>query len=508
MRVARGAASLPATSRAVRRSAAVALGCLLLAVAIAVPAPATALWLLLGLVAIILAVTQPWVVALLLVPAVALDSVLALLVGPLRAGPTDLLVGALVLGALLRAALTLLRPSRHTRPVLSVSALITRLRAAARAQRETAAIATAIGAYLLVIILSLVVATSRSDVLKEILKWAEVLATFALAALLLRTPTQRAAAAWTMIAVGVVEALLGYAQWVVAAGDLGVGGAGIRVFGTFDQPNPFSAYLNLSLPLALAIAVLSRKPPARWLAAGAAALMLGAQLLASSRGGLLALGAALAVMLIVGLRIEKIGSGLIAAGALLMGGAWALGLLPHSLQQRALHTFRLDNVSLTGPLNDANFSSVERLAHWVAGIRMFLAHPVLGVGAGNYGAAYARYKVPGWDVSLGHAHDYFINAAAETGVIGLLAFLAFVAATLYVAWRAARSPSPNADAAAAPGHAFERALALGVLGVVVAVVVHSLVDDVFVHGMALQLALCLALAAAMARRGGQTAAVP
>ncbi len=509
MRVARREASLPLASEDVRRYVPAAVVGVLLVAAVAVPAPATALWVVLGLGSLALAIVRPWLVTLLLVPAVALDSVFALAIGPLRAGPTDVLVGALTVGWLVRHAPIMLHEPRDIRPPLTSSRLGARLRAAMRHQPDSAAVAAAIGAYLLVVMLSIVVATSRSDVLKEILKWAEVLITFALAATLLNTPAKRVALAWSMIAVGVAEALLGYVQWVVAAGDLGVGGAGIRVFGTFDQPNPFSAYLNLSLPLALAIAVFSRRPSARWVAAGAATLMLGAQALADSRGGLLALGAAIVVMLIVTLRIEKISAIAGGAAVVVIGGAWAVGLLPHSLQQRALHLLRVDNVSLTGPLNDANFSSVERLAHWVAGIRMFLAHPILGVGAGNYGAVYARYKVPGWDVSLGHAHDYFINAAAETGVIGLLAFLAFVAAMVYVSWRAThRPPTSLTDytvETAATERASERALALGVLGVVVAVIIHSLVDDVFVHGMELQIALCLALAAASLRRGGQTA---
>jgi membrane protein implicated in regulation of membrane protease activity len=206
---------------------------------------------------------------------------------------------------------------------------------------------------------------------------------------------------------------------------------------------------------------------------------------------------------------------------------------------------------------------------------MFLAHPLLGVGAGNYDPAYARYHVPGWNLSLGHAHNYYINAAAETGGIGLAIFLFLTGAMLYAAWRAARRTDDthsaalkgrrtDADATASEavhtdadviatatvhgqdrtpalqgreredatdrlrprpssglfgphvaaylwarwdrarslvtdGATFSYAIALGMLGTVVAIDVHNLVDDAFVHGIALQLGLCLALVVAILR---------
>src|SRR5260370_12998821 len=59
---------------------------------------------------------------------------------------------------------------------------------------------------------------------------------------------------------------------------------------------------------------------------------------------------------------------------------------------------------------------------------MFMDHPVLGVGIGNYSDAYSRYFITIFTASLGHAHNYYINIAAETGSIGLLAFVLFLLA--------------------------------------------------------------------------------
>ena len=124
---------------------------------------------------------------------------------------------------------------------------------------------------------------------------------------------------------------------------------------------------------------------------------------------------------------------------------------------------------------------------------MFRAHPLLGVGAGNYDAAYAQYKVPGWDESLTQAHNYYINAAAETGVLGLLALLAIVAVALWLAWRATRATDLRRAGMAALAGVDARALAIGAAAVIAALCVHNLTDDLFVHAMELQFALTLGL---------------
>jgi O-antigen ligase len=525
VRAARGQLSLSiAAGQRVRYLVPGALAALALAAIVVVADPASALWVLAGAGALVLAVLRPRTLCYVLIPAVPLGTLAPVRVGPLHAGPTDLLVGALAVGWLVRTWPRLRRgsPAQGVRPAIAGTL------AWWRRDRPAAAMTAALVAYLLVLVLSAAVASSRSMALKEILKWGEVLVVFAIAASLLRKPAHFAIAVWTMIAAGVGEALHGYVQWVVTSGDLGVNGSGVRVFGTFDQPNPYAAYLNLSLPIALAFALFGRPTRTRWIAAGAAALMLGAHLLANSRGGLLALSAAVVVIVVVGLGVERLALALGIAVALVGGLALARGTLPHRIQDRLSQIVRSSGVAVNGPVTDANFSTVDRLAHWVAGIRMFLAHPILGVGAGNYDAAYSRYAEPSFHLSLSQAHNYYINAAAETGTVGLISFVVLLGAMFVVSWRAAhagtpRSPSqPDAasDSEARRMHTWlDRArialaqvqprssrsagtggfaLGLGILGVITAVAVHSFVDDVFVHAIELQLALCLAMAVAIA----------
>ena len=59
---------------------------------------------------------------------------------------------------------------------------------------------------------------------------------------------------------------------------------------------------------------------------------------------------------------------------------------------------------------------------------MFFDHPILGVGIGNYPDAYPQYYITIFVNSLGHAHNYYINIAAETGFIGLVVYLLFLLA--------------------------------------------------------------------------------
>jgi O-antigen ligase len=462
-----------------------------------------------ALMLVLIGLRQPEALCLLLVPAVAFGSLAQRSLGPLRAGGTDLLVGAMA-GALVVWAVQQ-RDEWFTRLARPGEFARARIAATWERSRPVTALVVALLSYLVAIVLSVLVASHRSLVAKETIKWAEVLIALLYATIALREPRQRTLVAWVVVATGLLEALIGNGQYVLASGSFGADGSTLRVFGTFLQPNPYAADLNLAIPFALALAGLHPRMEARWLAAGAGVLLLFAEGLAGSRGGWLALAAALLVMAAAALRIEKAALAVVAALTLAAGAATATHLLPAQFARSVLHALRLDDVSLSAQLNDSNFSSVERLAHWVAGGRMFLAHPILGVGAGNFDDVYWRYAAPGWPDSLGHAHNYFINAAAETGALGGLAFVAVVVAALWLGGQAivvARRELAGSRRLAGfralwRGAAPDYAPALAALGVVVAVTAQSLVDDVFVHAMELQFALVLGLAASELLRYGR-----
>jgi O-antigen ligase len=120
---------------------------------------------------------------------------------------------------------------------------------------------------------------------------------------------------------------------------------------------------------------------------------------------------------------------------------------------------------------------------------MWSDHPWFGVGAGNYEPAYGRYALPLWPVALGHAHNYYLNIAAEAGTIGLMTYLFLWGVSVVGAWLAARRT-----------RAWEWGVALGVLGVLVHLGVHGFFDNLYVHAMYLQVAILLGVIAPYARR--------
>ena len=146
---------------------------------------------------------------------------------------------------------------------------------------------------------------------------------------------------------------------------------------------------------------------------------------------------------------------------------------------------------LRQPVTDENFAVLERLAHWIAGYRMWESSPWLGIGAGNYGAVYGQYRLPLWEEPLGHAHNLYLNTLAETGLIGLAALIILWASLALWSWRR-RNAAMGSPCAA---------VAAGVLGALTYLAVHSMVDVLFVQGIYISLALLVAALAARCAAG-------
>jgi O-antigen ligase len=142
---------------------------------------------------------------------------------------------------------------------------------------------------------------------------------------------------------------------------------------------------------------------------------------------------------------------------------------------------------LTGFLAYTRFEDdavLERMAHWQAALEMWRANFWSGVGFGCYEAAYAEYHLINWPLALGHAHNYYLNLLAETGILGLGVYL-LLTGTLFVRlWQATRRLT-----------SWQRGLALGLIGAWTQFSVHNLVDNPLVNNVHLYLGALLALAA-------------
>jgi O-antigen ligase len=451
---------------------------LLVAVLLATVQPAITLGVM-GASALCVMVLVAPVVGLYLLPlAVAFGSLATMDLSGMRVGATDLLVGVLCVAWVVRHGRRVWAALHKLRSPALLGRLASAVQRRWEQDRLRVCVVGTLLAYLAVILASSLVARDRAAALKEGVKWTETALVVLFALWLLRRPGQIRLVVWLAIAASVAEALIGLGQWIAASGPFT---AALRASGTFDQPNPYAGYLNLALAPALALAAFGKDARERWAAAGASFLLLLALALSGSRGGLLGLVAAMLVLVIVGQRWERLALVVVGAAIPLLTLAWLARLLPTSL----LHMLRLDDLVPGGSITAANFSGWERLAHWAAGINMFRSNPALGVGAGNYADAYAHYAsdLATWPEALGHAHNYYINAAAETGLLGLLTFCAFTVVTLLAGWR--RAHTALADNVVPP----PRALALGLFAALLALAVHNVTDDLFVHAMELQAAL-------------------
>jgi O-antigen ligase len=344
--------------------------------------------------------------------------------------------------------------------------------------------------FLAVIGASMTQAVDLHASMREVLKWLEMTLVYLAACWFLRSRRDLHIVIAALALAGVSQAMLGYIQFGFHLGPqaFAVRGNFIRAFGTFDQPNPYAGYLNMVFPLALTMALGGGTRAGQPLYGVAALLMAGAVLVSESRGALLAALVANSIVLaILYWRYRLLASVAVVIGAI--GGLLStFSLVPTGPFERLLDAAGLGNVSF-GNVTNANFSAVERAAHWLAGVRMFATHPLLGVGIGNYADAYPAYHPRGWYDPLEHAHNYYINIAAEAGVAGLLAYLLLIGSAVWyccaLLWRLRDRRL--------------LAVVLGVLGALVATSFHNLFDVLYVHGMAALLGLLVALAAVSAR---------
>jgi O-antigen ligase len=81
----------------------------------------------------------------------------------------------------------------------------------------------------------------------------------------------------------------------------------------------------------------------------------------------------------------------------------------------------------------------ERIYYYATALRLFVTHPLFGVGAGNYQFFDRSYE---GEAAGGIAHNQFLTLGAETGIVGLLFFLWLVLALLRIR-KQLRSPKAS-----------------------------------------------------------------
>jgi hypothetical protein len=199
-------------------------------------------------------------------------------------------------------------------------------------------------------------------------------------------------------------------------GDFVVWKGYVQASAVFAHPNVFATYLLLYICLSLGIALFIPDQRKRALAVTIASISFAGLLLTFSRSGWVGFLAAALVFLVLYPRFLKIGILVFAVVPLLMV------LLP----QKEIAGL----AKRTTPEMDA--STRARLGAYKTAWAMFSDYPVLGVGLGSFNQRFLEYKVPearfpknyirGSELGM-EAHSTYLQFLAETGVIGILAFI-------------------------------------------------------------------------------------
>jgi len=317
-----------------------------------------------------------------------------------------------------------------------------------------------------------------------------------------------------------------WTSWIEPFGILG--GRFYRAYGTFEQPNAYAGYIGLMLALAAGLFVtvvwdrlMGRqadrdapkserlRPPGKHaklsllLLGGTALAMLMALIMSWSRGAWIGFGAAAFVMafalphdvrwgalLVVALVVGGLGLYVVSAHFNLPGLSPAMTKVLDRLTGFAEYV-QFEDVRGVA-IHDANYAIIERLAHWQAGLEMFRHNLWTGVGFGCYEPAYADFALINWPVALGHAHNYYLNLAAETGLVGLAAYLFLWGAIFWQTWRATRR-----------AHGLLRGLAVGLLGAWTHLGVHNFLDNLYVNNVHLHIGVLLGLLAFITQQTSQ-----
>ncbi|PYR38988.1 MAG: hypothetical protein DMF89_27030 [Acidobacteria bacterium] len=289
------------------------------------------------------------------------------------------------------------------------------------------------------------------------------------------------APAASLVAIGGIEAALGL-LWKAGDAD--------PISGTYFNKNHFSGLLELTLPLATMYAIVLFRQPDRWTLSLPRAI---------AGSGLLAL----AVLMFVAISYSLSKAGFVSTLASLL----AIALLaPGSTTSRGRRWLIIVGLLAVGAVvfvfvpPDALVRQFGNMATDDTGegrvpvardtIRLIAAFPLFGSGLGTYYPAFLRYQTSALDYAVTNAHNDYLQALAELGLVGAAILAALLGGSVINAWRAASS-RPTRDV---------RFLGLGCLGSFTALLVHSAADfNLYVPANAMAFAWVAGIAAGLPR---------
>lgn len=278
--------------------------------------------------------------------------------------------------------------------------------------------------------------------------------------MLIQNPTSLRKAIWTLLLTGILMGTISVYQQLTGNFSNAFSGfatiivdstSGPRSSGPIGDPNYYAQIMVLLIPFAIDRIWSEKSLILKNIAVWAFLTISMTVMYTYSRGAFLGLIASFIFMAIK--RAPRLPAVLLGVAVCLV----VFQLLPTTYKTRVASIIDIFPDSQTTGTIDRSFQgrTSENLVAW----NMFLDHPILGVGLGNYNVYYLEYsRKLGIDsrVEDRSAHNLYLETAAERGVLGLSLFVSIIFLTLRQAFQAEQKfkelgNKPFADMAMALG---------------------------------------------------------
>ncbi|MBI3332940.1 MAG: O-antigen ligase family protein [Candidatus Omnitrophica bacterium] len=192
-----------------------------------------------------------------------------------------------------------------------------------------------------------------------------------------------------------------------------------RMVGPYSNPNDLATFMMVSVLFLMGrMAFVSSR--SRLLHGILALLLLGCMVWVRSRGAFIGFAVGFFLFLLVHVRRK-----------------WIWVATSVALATAAAVVF-LTEGRFQGALAFTDTASMERRLMWSAACRMIQARPIFGVGVNTFMANYMTYA-PRPNQGPAYAHNCFLQIAAETGIVGLVLFMGFLASLFALYWRSLKA---------------------------------------------------------------------
>ena len=345
-----------------------------------------------------------------------------------------------------------------------------------------------------------VVSMARYQTVSHFLLLITYLTAFFLTLVLCRDRNAKRRLVFALVSLGVFEALYGLIQYLTGWQQIFTY---VKKYyleeatGTYINRNHFAGFLEMVLPFAVVLALRWAELLFKNISGGAATLR---KIVSRTELLSLAFWLFLAILLLAALALSRSRMGIVSALVSLVVTLALAGT--SSLRARARGTVAallfLGFVGLivwigSDPVmsrfdtlgQEYNLSGQNRISIWRDTLGLIRHHPFLGTGLGSFSVVYPSVQTAFLTLLVEHAHCDYLEVASELGLPGgILVF----GSIFWVLAQAARQHRKAEEC-------FDKAISLGSIGSIVAILVHSLADfNLYIPANALVFTIILALA--------------